>query len=67
MKMPLARLLVASTCFQVTAFQGSLSWRLPARPTPSLRLQKTDAEWRLELTPEAYNVLRREGTEAPWR
>ncbi len=27
------------------------------------RVQKTDAEWREELTPEQFRVLRREGTE----
>jgi peptide-methionine (R)-S-oxide reductase len=27
------------------------------------RIQKTDAEWRQELTPEQYDILRRKGTE----
>jgi len=29
-------------------------------------IDKTDAEWRQELTPEQYRVLRRKGTEAPF-
>lgn len=29
-------------------------------------VQKTDEEWKAELSPEQYEVLRRSGTERPW-
>ncbi|MDQ3326146.1 MAG: peptide-methionine (R)-S-oxide reductase MsrB [Actinomycetota bacterium] len=32
----------------------------------STRVQKTDAEWRQQLTREEYNVLRQAGTERPY-
>ena len=30
------------------------------------KVQKTDEEWRRELTPEQYEVMRKKGTERPW-
>ena len=30
------------------------------------KVEKTDEEWRAELTPEQYEVLRGHGTERPW-
>lgn len=30
------------------------------------KISKSDAEWRQELTPERYHILREQGTERPW-
>ena len=32
----------------------------------TFQVTHTDAEWQKQLSPEAYNVLRHQGTESPW-
>jgi peptide-methionine (R)-S-oxide reductase len=37
-----------------------------ALPAQAYEVTKSDAEWKKILSPEAYEVLRHQGTEAPW-
>ena len=37
----------------------------PARASEKFEVEKTDAEWRAQLTPQQYEILRQEGTERP--
>ncbi len=38
----------------------------PARATEKFEIEKTDAEWRAQLTSQQYEILREQGTEPPW-
>jgi peptide-methionine (R)-S-oxide reductase len=38
----------------------------PANAAEKFEVEKTDAEWRAQLTPQQYEILRQEGTERPF-
>ena len=38
----------------------------PAQAAEKFEVEKTDAEWRAQLTPQQYEILRQEGTETPF-
>ncbi len=44
---------------------GALALRRPAAAVEHFTVTHSDAEWRKLLTPEQYDVLRQQGTEAP--
>ena len=47
---------------------GALRWlrAAPARAAEKFEIEKTEAEWRAQLTSQQYEILRRQGTEPPW-
>ena len=60
------RILLAS--FAGLAGIAGLRWlrAAPAQATEKFEIEKTDAEWRAQLTPERYQILRQQGTEPPF-
>jgi peptide-methionine (R)-S-oxide reductase len=60
------RILFASTA-GLLGF-AALRWfgGAPARAAEKFEIEKTDEEWRAQLTPQQYQILRKEGTERPW-
>jgi peptide-methionine (R)-S-oxide reductase len=60
------RILLASTA-GLFGF-AALHWLrgTPARADEKFEIEKTDDEWKAQLTPQQYQILRQEGTERPW-
>src|SRR6202021_4337549 len=60
------RILIATTA-GLFGFAG-LRWLRgePANAAEKFEVEKTDAEWRAQLTPQQYEILRKEGTERPF-
>ena len=60
------RLLFASTA----SLLGLAAFRWlkvsPAQAAQKFEVEKSDAEWRAQLTPQQYEILRNQGTERPW-
>jgi peptide-methionine (R)-S-oxide reductase len=54
----------------VAGLAGLMAFRwlrvTPAKAGEKFEIEKTDAEWRKQLTPAQYNILRQQGTEPPW-
>ena len=59
------RILLASVAslFGLAAFRWLRG--TPAQAAEKFEIVKTDAEWRAQLTPQQYEILRKEGTERP--
>lgn len=64
------RIVLASVAglFGLTAFRWfkGLPVQAKEKPQQKFEVEKSDAEWRAQLTPQQYDILRKQGTERPW-
>ena len=42
-----------------------INFSVQGNPVPDLRVEKSEQEWKAELTPEQFRITRKAGTEAP--
>lgn len=46
-------------------WKNVIDFSVNGNPTPDRRIEKSDAEWQKELTPEQFRITRQKGTERP--